>query len=152
MPCKTKCLAPNVADINALSAPHGMTALHHACFSGNVTNLDLVEYLLEEGADPNAQDYKGRTPLMWTMPDAPGAAKFLLNWPTTDANITTRCGASFLAMVRSTITAFPDQIALPDHLDQVANQFKLQQWREIEKMLVEGGAADTGIATFEPFV
>jgi hypothetical protein len=27
--------------------------------SGNVTNLDFVEYLLEVGADPNAQTMQG---------------------------------------------------------------------------------------------
>jgi hypothetical protein len=29
----------------------------------------------------------------------------------------------------------------------VQNQFLLQQWREIEEMLVERGAADTGMIT-----
>jgi ankyrin repeat protein len=87
-----------------------MTPLHRACFSGNVTNLDFVEYLLEVGADPNAQDRSGRTPLLYTTPDAPGAAKFLLNWPTTDVNITTQSGESFLAKVRSTITFFQTQL------------------------------------------
>ena len=47
---------------------------------GNVTNLDFVELLLETGADPNAQDHLGLTPLMCTIEVAPGAAKFLLNW------------------------------------------------------------------------
>jgi hypothetical protein len=83
--------------------------MHKACHWANVTNLDFVELLLEKGADPNAEDPKGLTPLMYTMPDAPGAAKFLLNWPTTDANITGRPGQSFLARVRLTITNFSDQ-------------------------------------------
>jgi hypothetical protein len=80
---------------------------------------------------------------MYTMPDAPGAAKFLLNWPTTDANITIRSGASFLTGVRSLITAFSDKVAYPDNHDKLQDQFVLQQWREIEEMLVERGAIDT---------
>jgi hypothetical protein len=120
-----------------------------ACFSGNVTNLDFVELLLEEGADPNAQDDQGLSPLMHTSPGAPGAAKFLLNWPTTDANITTRSRATFLAVVRSTIVGFSDKVALPDNPDQVQHQFLLQQWRGIEEILVERGADDTGITAFE---
>jgi ankyrin repeat protein len=116
---------------------------------GNVTNLDFVELLLEEGADPNSQDHLGLTPLMFTIPDASGAAKFLLNWSTTDANITTRSGASFLAIVRLEITNFSDQIALPDNPYQVQAHFLLQQWREIEKMLVEKGAHDTRVTAIE---
>jgi hypothetical protein len=82
------------------------TPLHRACFSHVVTNLDFVEHLLEAGADPIARDYLEMTPLMYTISEAPGAAKFLLNWPTTDANITTRSGATFLAVVRGSLIAY----------------------------------------------
>jgi hypothetical protein len=78
---------------------------------------------------------------MGTTRHAPGAAKFLLNWPTTDVNIASRSGTSFLVRVRSTITAFSDTVALPDNPDRVQHQFLLRQWREIEEMLVERGAA-----------
>jgi ankyrin repeat protein len=123
--------------------------LHRACFSGIVTNLDFVEHLLEAGADPNAQDHKGLTPLMYTMPGAPGAAKFLLNWPTTDANITFRSGDSFQSEVRRTVEYFSDKVALPDNPETMQHQFAIQQWREIEEMLVlvKKGAADTGTIT-----
>jgi hypothetical protein len=127
-------------NFNAGSVPNGVTPLHDTCFSGNVTNLDYIEYLLEAGADPNAQTKSGTTPLMCTVPNAPGAAKFLMNWPTTDANITTRSGASFLTKVRYTITHFSDRIALPDNPNRVHHQFVLQQWRDIEEMLVESSA------------
>jgi hypothetical protein len=133
------------ANVNAATSPVNKTPLHTACYGSNVTNLDFVELLLEKGVDPNSQDHLAMTPLMCTVPEAPGAAKFLLNWPTTDANITSSTGASFLATVRFAITAYSDQIALPDIPDQVQDQFVLQQWREIECMLVERGAHDTGI-------
>jgi hypothetical protein len=144
-----KQLVEHGANVNALTSPCGHTPLHHACYSDTVTNLDFVEYLLEEGADPNAQDHLGRTPLMYTFPDAHGAFKFLLKWPTTDVNITTRSGASFLATVRSTITSFSNKVSLSDNPNMVQDQFVLQQWSEIEEMLVERGAVDTGITAFE---
>jgi hypothetical protein len=131
------------ANVNALTIPQGQTLLHFACSSNNVTNLDFVELLLEAGADPNAQEAMGKTPLMYTIPYAPGAAKFLLYWPTTDANITSGSGASFLVWVRDAIERISE---LPDNPEQVQDQFLLQQWREIEEMLVERGAVDTGIA------
>jgi ankyrin repeat protein len=133
------------ANVNAVSIPQVITPLHKACYAGNVSNLDFVELLLEKDADPNVQDHIGKTPLMYTTPDAPGAAKFLLNWPTTDANIKTQSGQSFLERVRSTITIFSDQIALPDNPDRIKEKFVLQQWRGIEEMLLERGAHDTGI-------
>jgi hypothetical protein len=143
-----KQLIEHGANVKAVSIPHGKTPLHNACFSKVVTNLDFVKLLLESGADPNAQDRLGMTPLMWTIPNAPGAAKFLLNWPTTDANITTQSGASFLARVRSVITD-SSYIAPPGNPDpdQIQHHFLLQQWRDIEEILVERDAHDTGIAT-----
>jgi hypothetical protein len=106
-----------------------------ACASAVVTNLAFDEFLLESGADPNAQDHSGTTPLMYTYAQAPGAAKFLLTWPTADANIT------FLARVRATITVLSDRIPLPDNpekdnLDEIKSHLMLQQWRGIESMLV----------------
>jgi hypothetical protein len=71
---------------------------------------------------------------MCTTLAAPGAIIFLLNWPTTDVNITTRSGVSFLALLRLAIT---DLLPLPANPNQVQHQFLLQQWRDIEMMLVE---------------
>jgi hypothetical protein len=140
-----KQLIEHGADVSAVTIPQGLTPLHKTCNWTNVTNLDFVELLLEAGADPNAQDSLGLTPLMCTTPDAPGAAKFLLNWPTTDVNITNRSGQSFLAEVRLTITEFSDNISLPDNPNQIRDEFLLQQWRGIEAILVERGAHDTDI-------
>jgi hypothetical protein len=126
------------ANVNASSAHKGRTPLHTACDTAMVTNLDFVEFLLESGADPNAQDHSGLTPLMYTILNAPGAAKFLLNRPSTDANIT------FLVRVQAIITVFSDRIALPanpekDSLDDIKSHLMLQQWRGVESMLVERG-------------
>jgi hypothetical protein len=144
-----KQLVEHGTNVNAKSIPHSGTPLHSACYSGNVTNLDFVEYLLEERADPNAQDHLGGTPLMHSIPGAPGAAKFLLNWPTTDVNILCQSGESFLDMVRFTVKNFSDKAALPDNPEQIQHQFQLQQWRDIEEILVARGALDTGITTVE---
>jgi hypothetical protein len=131
-----KQLIEHGANVNAVSIPQGETLLHYACYAVNVTNLDFVELLLDEGVDPNAQDHQGLTPLMRTIPHAPGAAKFLLKWPTTDVNITDRSGKSFLVMVRFGIMYFSELIASPDNPDRVQNKFLLQQWRDIEEMLM----------------
>jgi ankyrin repeat protein len=129
--------------------------LHQACYALNVTNLDLVELLLKAGADPNAKDNVGFTPLMCTTmgsdldAHAPGVAKFLLKWPTTDVNITDRSGVSFLAKVFNAVNHFSNKVALPNNPDRVVDQFLLQQWSEIEDMLVERGAHDTEITAIE---
>jgi ankyrin repeat protein len=107
---------------NAVLIPQGKTPLHSACAAINVTNLNFVELLLKEGADPNVQYCLGKTPLMRAIVYASGAAKFLLNWPTTDVNITIRSGASFLTSVRSTFTDLTSRIAPLD----VHHQFLLQ--------------------------
>jgi hypothetical protein len=144
-----KQLIKHGANVNAPSHPQDKLLLHNACCEGVVTNLDFIELLLEKGADPNAQDHRGVTTLICTTKFAPGSAKFLLNWPTTDANITTRSGASFLDRVRADVKYVSDRIARPDGPERVGNQFLLRQWREIEEMLVERGAVDTGIDTLE---
>jgi hypothetical protein len=87
------------------------------------------------------------TPLMDTTPNAPGAAKFLLNWPSTDVNITTRSGGCFLARVQDAITANSEKVARPRNPDRVQHQFLLRQWSEIEEMLVERAAHDTMVTT-----
>jgi ankyrin repeat protein len=95
-----KQLIEHGANVNAVSIPHDCTPLHRACSEGVVTNLDFVELLLKESADPNAQDTLGVTPLMYTNSFAPGAARFLLNWPSTDFNTTTRSGVGYPVFCR----------------------------------------------------
>jgi hypothetical protein len=144
-----KQLIKHGANVNAVSRPEGETPLHNACWAIRMTNLDFIKLLLKKGADPHAQNHDGMTPLMSTKKFAPGAAKFLLNWPTTDPNITTQSGASFLASVRADVKYFSDQITRTDNPDRIQHQFLLRQWREIEVILVERGAVDTGIDILE---
>jgi hypothetical protein len=144
-----KQLIENGANVDAVSIPYDMTPLHRACHANVVTNLDFIEYLLKKGANPNAQDHVGMTPLMYTTPNAPGAATFLLNWPTTDTNIIDQSGESFLDGVRCTIEHFSDRVARPDNPDSVQQQFLLKQWRVIHEVLVERGAADTSITALD---
>jgi hypothetical protein len=143
-----KQLIEHGANVHAVSNPRGETPLHSACYGGVVTNLDFVELLLEAGADPNSQDHQGLTPLMRTMKLAPGAAKFLLNWSTTDVNITTQSGESFLVRLQTHITTFSNLIARCPG-STVEDKFMLQQWRDVEEMLVERSAADTGMTAIE---
>jgi hypothetical protein len=96
------------------------------------------------------RDHVWRTPLLSTTPFAPGAAKFLLNLSTTtDVNTITRSGASFLARVRETIECFYETAAELNDTERIQQAFIIRQWREIEEMLVERGAVDTGITTLE---
>jgi hypothetical protein len=44
---------------------------------------------------------------------------------------------------------FSDKVARPDMTDRVQNRFLLRQWHEIEELLVESSAHDTGILTNE---
>jgi hypothetical protein len=133
-----KQLIEHGANVNAEIIPHGSTPLHTACSAGTVTNLDLIELLLVKGADPNARDKLGVTPLMYTTSFAPGAARFVLNWPTTDLNIINQAGERFLASVKDTVQYLSNQSL--DHPDHIQQQLMLQQWREVERMLVEKGA------------
>jgi hypothetical protein len=42
------------ANVNAVTFPNSDTPLHSACDSDVTTNLDFIQLLLENGADPNA--------------------------------------------------------------------------------------------------
>jgi hypothetical protein len=78
---------------------------------GNVTNLDFIELLLEAG-DQMSRIIREVTPLvMWTMGSAPGATKFLLNWPATDAQYFLDLEGSVLGGVRKNVEHLPSSCA-----------------------------------------
>jgi ankyrin repeat protein len=67
-----KLLISQAADINAQGLEHGATALHLVlsrrssvsnCFAELTETADIVELLVESGADTNAKDRHGQTPL-----------------------------------------------------------------------------------------
>jgi hypothetical protein len=129
-------------DVNAVM-PNGSTSLHAACCSTGVINLEYIEFLLQSGANPNAKDRSGRTPLTYTIDWAPGAAKVLIEWPATDVNIVTRSGISMLVYVRMAKLRFPgtSDNPSPERPRRAAeDQLLLQQWLEVEEMLLERGA------------
>jgi hypothetical protein len=136
-----KQLIEHGANVNAATIPHGETPLHHACCSDITINLAFIQILLENGADPNAQDRWGQTPLMHSIMYAPGAAKIMVEWPKTDLHVTQKDGLTVANLVRSTIGNISEYVAalLPDDdsNDRVKCNVLLQQWREVEEMLDE---------------
>lgn len=56
-----KALIEKKADVNAKHLRNGMTPLHIACLRGD--DPELINLLLVNGANINAKDYRGRTPL-----------------------------------------------------------------------------------------
>ncbi|XP_065826122.1 transient receptor potential cation channel subfamily A member 1-like isoform X2 [Oscarella lobularis] len=67
---------------------HGATALHHAA---SESALDVMDYLIQKGADLNDQDEQGETPLHWAITfEKPEAMELLLNrGAATDVKTTT---------------------------------------------------------------
>jgi hypothetical protein len=128
------------ANVNA-RAQRGLkkiTPLHNACWSGICTNLDFIQLLLDHGANPNANDSEEATPLRYTAPGAPGAAKFLLTYSDkTDPDILTNNGRSFLATVRINIAQGTAEARLRDNQEKEKLLFQVKQWEEVEKLLIE---------------
>jgi ankyrin repeat protein len=112
--------------------------------------LDFIQLLLDHGANPNAKDSEGETPLHWTMGNAPGATKFLLTYSgKTDPDILTKDGQSFLAMVRSSIAECTYKARLPHNPHSEKQLFQVKQWEEVEELLVERGALDSGWRVYD---
>jgi hypothetical protein len=135
------------ANVNAPAqrSLYKVTPLHNACYGGNCTNLDYIQLLMDHGANPNAKDGDGETPLHCTVPGAPGAAKFLLTYSDkTDPDILTNDGRSFLAIIRRTIAEGTYKARHPNNLHPKIMLFQVKQWEEVEKLLVERGAFDSG--------
>jgi hypothetical protein len=122
------------ANVNARAQRclYKITPLHNACSSMNCTNLGLIQLLLDHGANPNAKDSDGETPLRYTMMAAPGVAKFLLTYSDkTNPDILTNDGRSFLAIVRSGIARFTNKATPDPHPEKGNLLFLVKQWQEI---------------------
>jgi hypothetical protein len=133
------------ANVNARAqrGSYKSTPLHHACSGENCTNLDFIQLLLDHGANPNAKDTQGETPLHATLMYAPGAAKFLLTYSNkTDPDIIVNDGRSFLAIVRDSIAEGTNEARLPNNPGKERLLFVLKQWEEVETLLIERGALD----------
>ena len=76
---------------------------------------------------------------------ASGADKFLLTHSEkTDPDILTDDGRSVLAMVRSSIADGKAEARLPDNPEKEILFFQVKQWEEVETLLIERGALDSG--------
>jgi hypothetical protein len=94
----------------------------------------------------NALSTSGKTPLLLTSSLAPAVAKFLIEWPGTDVNhVGQSTGISSLALVRVCINFFTTALERPNFSRMAECRFIRKQWPEIEAMLVEMGANDTGV-------
>jgi hypothetical protein len=130
-------------NLNELYSHNGSTALHCACHDSLPTNLEFIQLLLENGADPNVKDKEGSTPLFKTIPFAPAAAKCLVQWAGTDVNMTHPInGGSILAIVKGTIMGIVNgDFSSADTPEKKAEKrFLIRQWREVEQMLLKRGA------------
>jgi ankyrin repeat protein len=139
-------LVEHGANVNAASSFFDYTPLHNACQSGVTTNLEFIKFLLNNGADQNALSTSGKTPLLLTSTLAPAAAKFLIEWPGTDVNhVADSTGISSLALVRVCITFYTKALQRPNFSLGAEYRFIRKQWLEIDDMLMEMGAIDTGV-------
>ena len=134
------------------------TALHFACWSKSSTNLELIQLLLDKGADPNAPNMFGETPLMYTLAFAPGAAKFLLEYAADKldlnrvaySNSDNVAGKSILAQVRGVIlqlsisySGFESKEKTPSNVEEHAKTgYLIGQLKELEELLVARGALE----------
>ncbi len=71
--------------------------------SAVVTNVGLIDLLLAYGANPNAVNNLGQTPLMYTMLFAPSSAVHAIEHGCFDLNAATAKGSTLLGEVRHSL-------------------------------------------------
>lgn len=151
------------ANVNLRSGEDDDTPLHVACSSTVPTNLDFVQLLLDNGADPNLTNSLGATPLMMTIKMSMPAAKFLLTYDYSkhdcsipiDVNSGLLHGQTMLRATRGEIAYLEHQraikrLGLPSTAKglwlKTASEDELshllQQMQEVEGLLVSLGGID----------
>ena len=102
-----KMLVEAGADVRAVNEAD-FTALHGAAFRGS---NEIIQYLLDQGADIDAQDFRGRTPYRI----AEGAQRPLQfqEWPKTAAFLETLGADTTLGVLENIGTEQPDRVTAP---------------------------------------
>jgi ankyrin repeat protein len=115
----------------------------------------LALLLMDHGANPNEQNTECETPLHYTSPNAPRAAKFLLMYSDkTDPDILANDGqSSFLSMVRRNIAKGTSE-AFPHNPHPETMLFQVEQWKEVENCWSNVGLyrVDDGTTIIESIV
>jgi hypothetical protein len=99
------------AQVNLPSLEEGaglIAPLYFACASCSYTNLDFIQLLIENGANPNQQTVDGMIPLMSSIEMAVGAAIFILKFEhekkiEVDPNVRSKWGETVWSMLDKAI-------------------------------------------------
>ena len=127
-----------------------------------MTNHELIKLLIERGANVNASNLKGETPLMMTIPFAMSVAKQLLALDVLDADIPAIQGTA-LSMVRSSLQEYGSsaQQVVKLHMgsegrpmsqheqDRIANQLAEVEQLLNDRLAVDFESITIGVHPFE---
>lgn len=95
---RTKELIDKGVDINYQNRSLKNSVLH-ACLSNETENIQILEFLLEKGANVNVQNFNGSTPLIFAVVNNHVASIKLLLEKGADVTIKDRYGSTVLDML-----------------------------------------------------